>query len=82
MNAEYEAAVAACRALHPAKYMTDPEVMASPELTKKCNEEWDRYFSAWRQLEVKFPPLDRHFLGQDTITTKGKIEDTENQTSK
>jgi len=55
MNAEYEAAVAACRALHPAKYMSDPEVMASPELTKKFAEEWERYFAAWRAFEVKFP---------------------------
>jgi len=39
MNAEYEAEVTKCRALHP-------EVIASPELTKKCTEEWARYFSA------------------------------------
>ena len=70
MNADYEAAVAACRALHPAKYMSDPEVMASPELTKKFTEEWERYFSAWRQLEVKFPPLDRNFIGSDTTTSQ------------
>jgi hypothetical protein len=69
MNAEYEAAVAACRALHPAKYLSDPEVMASPELTKKCTEEWDRYFAAWRQLEVKFPPVDRNFCNPTTSTS-------------
>jgi hypothetical protein len=61
MNADYEAEVAKCRALHPAKYTSDPEVMASPELTKKLTEEWDRYFAAWRQLEIKFPPLDKNF---------------------
>jgi hypothetical protein len=61
MNAEYEAAVAACRALHPTKYMADPEVMASPELTKKFAAEWELYFAAWREVDIKFPPADRKF---------------------
>jgi hypothetical protein len=58
MNAEYEAALAKCRALHPAKYLSDPEVMGNLELTKKLQAEWDLYFAAFRELEKQFPFTD------------------------
>lgn len=48
-----EAAFVACKA--PARYLSDPDVIDSPEETAAVQAEWNTYFAAMRAIEEKYP---------------------------
>jgi hypothetical protein len=57
-----EAAYEECRALHPTRYTSDPDVINNPEAMAAVKAEWDIYFRAMDAVLVRFPYTDEEKL--------------------